>query len=107
MYDKIYYPYPSYREDKKYFIITNVGKKVFFGSSTNKDYTIYYNEFGKEIADKKKKAYIARHSKLNEKWGKDGLNTAGFFARWLLWEEPTLELAYKKLKEKLSSWGVI
>ncbi len=107
MYDKIYYPYPATDNKHKFFIITADGHKVNFGSAKNKDYTIYYRDYGKEIADKKKKAYIARHSKLNEKWGRDGINTAGYYARWLLWEEPTIEASYKKIREKLLKWGVI
>lgn len=102
-----YRPYQSDKPDKKYFIITSSGKRVYFGSAKNKDYTIYYKEFGKEIADKKKQAYIARHSKLNENWGKSGIDTAGFYAYHLLWAEPTLEASYNKLKNKLNNWGVI
>ena len=66
MYDKIYYPYPSTDNKHKFFIITNQGKKVNFGSSKNRDYTIYYKEYGKDIANIKRNAYIARHSKLKE-----------------------------------------
>ena len=104
---KLYYPYESDKPTKKFFIITNEGKRVYFGSAKNKDYTIYYKEQGKEIADKKRNAYIARHSKLNEKWGIDGINTAGWFSRWLLWEEPNIKDAYKKIKDKLLKWGII
>lgn len=102
-----YKPYPSDKPNKKFFIITSSGKKVYFGQAGYKDYIIYNKTEGKEKADKMKKAYIARHSKMGEDWGKSGIDTAGLYARWLLWEEPTLELAYKKLKEKLISWGVI
>ena len=37
------------------------------------DYTLYYKKYGKEIANKKKAAYIARHSKSGENWGKSGM----------------------------------
>ena len=96
--DKTYYPYKATDNKHKFFIITSSGKKINFGSATNKDYTIYYKEEGKEKADKMKKAYIARHSKLNENWNKSGIDTAGWFSRWLLWEEPNLKDAYKKIK---------
>ena len=38
---KIYYPYPSDKPDKKYFIITYSGRKVYFGSAGMSDYTIH------------------------------------------------------------------
>jgi hypothetical protein len=98
-----YYPYPSDKPDKKFFIITNTNKRIYFGSAGNKDYTIYYKEYGKEIADKKKNAYIARHSKLNENWGRSGIDTPGFYAKWLLWNKPTLEASYNDLKKKIKN----
>ena len=55
----------------KYYIIYQ-GKKISFGAKNYMDYTLYYKKYGKEIADKKKAAYIARHSKSNEDWGKTG-----------------------------------
>lgn len=102
-----YYPYPAYDGKHKYFIITNDNKKVYFGASGYKDYIIYYKEQGKEIADKKKTAYIARHSKMNENWTRSGIDTSGFYAYHLLWAEPTLEASYNKLKKKLINWRVI
>ena len=103
--DKIYYPYKATDGKHKYFIITSTGKKVNFGSAINKDYTIYYKEFGKDIANKKRNAYIARHSKLNEKWNNP--NTAGWWSRFLLWEYPTIEEAYKHIKIDLKKKGYL
>ena len=96
---KFYYPYISDKPNKKYFIITNEGKRVYFGASGYEDYTQHKDPL-------RKIRYIQRHQK-NEDWGKSGINTSGFYSRWLLWEEPTLELAYKKLKEKLKGWNII
>ena len=104
---KIYYPYKSDKPEKKFFIITASGKRIYFGQAGYNDYIIYNCNDGKEKADKMKSAYIARHSKMGENWGKSGIDTSGFYARWLLWEEPTLESSYKKLKKKLINWGVI
>ena len=104
---KVYYPYPSDKPDKKYFIITSSGKKIYLGQAGYNDYTIYYRNEGKEKTEKMKKAYIARHSKMGENWGKSGIDTAGFYAYHLLWGEPTLEASYNKLKKKLINWGVI
>ena len=38
-YDKIYYPYPSTDTIKKFFIITNQGKKVRFGARSYEPFT--------------------------------------------------------------------
>lgn len=102
-----YYPYPSDKPNKKFFIITDDNRRIYFGQAGYNDFIIYNKIEGREKANKMKNAYIARHSKMNENWGKSGINTAGFYSRWLLWEEPTIELAYKKLKKKLIAWGVI
>ena len=90
--NKTYYPYKSDKPEKKYFIITSSGKRVYFGQAGYNDYTIYYKNEGKEKAEKMKKAYIARHSKMGENWGNSGLDTAGFYSRWFFWEEPTLNI---------------
>ncbi len=103
---KLYYPYPANDGKHKYYIITRTGRKLYFGAYNYNDYIIYYNNYGKEYADTKKKAYIARHKKT-EDWTKSGVDTAGFFARWLLWNKPTLEASYNDVKNKLVSWGYI
>ena len=59
---KIYYPYKSDRKDKKYYIVTKTGSRVYFGASGYEDYTIHKNEI-------RKQAYISRHKKM-----KIGLN---------------------------------
>ncbi len=98
---KFYYPYPSDRPEKKFFIITNEGKRVYFGQANASDYTIHKDA-------KRKQLYINRHKKREEHlWNKSGINKPSFWSRFLLWEEPTLELAYKKIREKLKGWGVI
>lgn len=96
---KIYYPYKATDGKHKYYIITNRGKKVYFGADGYNDYIIYNKEFGKEFADEKKKAYIARH-KTNENWTKSGIDTAGFWSRWLLWEKPTIKDSYADIKKR-------
>lgn len=93
-----YYPYKSDKPNKKFFIITDDNRKVYFGETGYNDYIIYNKKYGKDIADKKKKAYIARHSKMNENWTKSGINTAGFWSRWYLWNLPTKEASYNYIK---------
>ena len=73
---------------------------VKFGSSSNMDYTKYYKKQGKEVADMKKKAYIARHSKAGEDWTASGKDTAGFYAKHILWSEPTVQASLKKMLKR-------
>ena len=67
---KIYYPYKSDKKDKKYYIITITGNRVYFGASGYEDYTTH-----KDI--KRREAYRLRHEK-NEDWTASGINTPGF-----------------------------
>ena len=62
----------------KYYIITSSGKKIYFGQEGYNDYICYNINEEKRKADKMKKAYIARHSKMDENWGKSGSETAGW-----------------------------
>jgi hypothetical protein len=87
-----YYPYKSDKPDKKFFIITSTGKRVYFGSANMSHYTIHKNE-------ERKLRYIKRHS-ANENWGKSGINTAGFWSRWYLWNLPTLKASYEDIKKR-------
>ena len=72
-----------------------------FGARGMKDFTIYSKE-GKEIAEQKKKAYLSRHSKLNENWNKSGLMTAGFLSRWILWNKPTISGSLKDIQKRFN-----
>ena len=88
---------------KKYMIKVNYNnqtKTIHFGAEGYKDYTVYYKELGKEEADKKKNAYIARH-KVNENFN-DPL-TAGFWSYHILWAEPTITGSLRKVLNKYSS----
>lgn len=76
-----YYLQPSKLATKKYTIITPK-KKINFGAKGYSDYT-------KHKDPARKKRYLDRH-KTRENWKKSGINTAGFWSRWLLWNKPTL-----------------
>ena len=89
---KTYYPYKSDKPDKKYFIITSSGKRVYFGAAGYEDFTTHKD-------NERKKLYIARHSK-SENWSKSGIDTAGFWSRWLLWNKPTIEASYNDIKKR-------
>jgi hypothetical protein len=92
-------------EKKLMAIFYKDGKKIktiHFGSAPNKDYTIYYKEDGKKIANERKSLYYARHSK-REDWTKP--MSAGTLAKYVLWNLPTIKASIadyvKKFKLKL------
>jgi hypothetical protein len=86
---KQYYPYKSDIWDKKYYIITNTGKKVYFGATGYQDFTQHKDEV-------RKNAYIQRHQK-REDWNDP--DTAGFWSRWLLWNKPSIRASYEDIKK--------
>ena len=65
-----YHPYKSDKPEKKYYIITNSGRKIYFGAAGMSDFTKHKDEA-------RKQRYINRHKK-NENWGKSGIDTAGY-----------------------------
>lgn len=68
------------------------GKTIHFGAKGYSDYTIHKDP-------ERKQRYIDRHQS-NENWTKSGIDTAGFWSRWLLWGEPTLGQSIKKIENK-------
>jgi hypothetical protein len=89
-----YYPYKSDKPNKKYYIITNDGKKVYFGASGYSDFTIHKDEA-------RKQRYLNRH-RNNENWTKSGINTAGWWSRWILWHLPTISASYQDIKKRFN-----
>jgi hypothetical protein len=87
-----YHPYKSDKPEKKYYIITNSGRKIYFGAAGMSDFTKHKDEA-------RKQRYINRH-KNNENWSKSGIDTAGFWSRWLLWNKPTIKESYEYIKNK-------
>jgi hypothetical protein len=89
---KKYYPYKSDKPDKKFYIITNDNKKVYFGAAGMSDFSIHKDEI-------RKLKYVVRHQK-RENWTKTGIDTPGFWSRWYLWNKPTLKASYEDIKKK-------
>lgn len=87
----------STRENKKYMVINGNGKKIHFGGKGNGDFLIY-SEIDDEIALKKKRAYIKRHKELKESW--TDYTTAGFWAKNILWNKPTLQESVENIANK-------
>lgn len=84
----------STRADKKYMIITPSNKKIHFGAFGYESYIDHKN------LDRKAN-YISRHSK-NENWTKSGIDTAGFWALWILWNKPTLSASIRDTENKFN-----
>jgi len=96
--DNKYILQKSTRSGKKWMVSTPSGKTVHFGSAGMSDYT-------KHKDPERKERYIARHAgtksgktSSRENWTKSGLNTAGFWSRWLLWGEPTIDKSVKNIE---------
>ena len=89
-----YKPYKSDKPGKKYYIITNDNKKVYFGQAGASDMSIHKDEA-------RKQRYIDRHKKNESKfWNKSGIDTASFWALNLLWNKPTIKESYQDIKRK-------
>ena len=89
---KTYWPYKSDKPEKKYYIITKDNNRVYFGATGYSDFTKHKDEARKQL-------YINRH-KNNEDWSKSGIDTAGFWSRWLLWHKPSIKESYEDIKKR-------
>jgi len=93
---KKYFPYKSDKPDKKYYIITNDNKKVYFGAAGYSDFTIHKDEARRQI-------YVARHEKNESKyWNKSGIDTASFWSKFLLWNLPSISASYQDIKKRFN-----
>ena len=85
------------KTDKKYKVVIcntkkDTKKTIRFGAEGYSDYTKHKDK-------KRKDSYISRHKK-NENWKKSGVETAGFWSRWLLWNKPTIKESIKDISDK-------
>lgn len=90
--EKLYVLMKSRKTGKKWDIITPAGKVIHFGSADAQDYTQHKNPL-------KMEKYLIRHKK-RESWGKNGINTPGFWARWLLWSHENMQDAIDYIEKK-------
>ena len=97
---------PSTNKSKKYdaiFMVDDKEKKVSFGASGYRDYTLINNKNSKfylpKILDRNvvKSSYIRRHEK-NENWNNP--LTAGALSRFILWNKKTLSTSIRDYKKR-------
>jgi len=84
----------SEKKDKKWKVLIDK-KTVHFGAQGMSDYTIHKDP-------ERMKRYLNRHSGMHENWTKQGLKTAGFWSRWLLWNKPSLEGSRKDMEKRFN-----
>ena len=88
----------STRAGKKWMAAVENGPTVHFGAQGYQDFT--------QHGDKERKAsYLARH-RANETWTLEGVRSAGFWARWLLWNKRTLGASATDIRRRFPSLSV-
>jgi len=104
--------YKSPQKNKKYRVELPDGRHVDFGASGYSDYTIHKNpermrlyvqRHGGKVPDKSpglhnKMLKVVKSNK--ETWSANGIDTAGFWSRWLLWSYPGIGSAKKFMTKK-------
>lgn len=79
----------STREGKRYMAKFR-GKTIHFGSSEHDSYPFH--------KDKERRArYIQRHQK-REDWTRSGMTTPGWWAKHVLWSEPTIRESLQAIR---------
>ena len=87
----------SSRAGKKW--MAKVGDKtVHFGARGYEDFTTHGDE-------KRKAAYLARH-RTTEDWTLGGVETAGFWARWVLWNESSMNASIRDINRRFKTLNV-
>ena len=90
-----FYLTSSTLKNKRFMIINKItNKKIHFGSAFHENYNMHGN-------DDRKYSYIKRHEK-NEDWSIYGINTAGFWSRWLLWNKKGLMESIKDVEKRFN-----
>lgn len=90
-----FYITKSKRQNKKWDLLD--GDKTYilsFGDNRYDDYTKHHDE-------KRKQLYITRHQK-REDWTKNGIRTAGWWAKHLLWGEKTIEGSIRDINNRFN-----
>lgn len=90
----------SDKPEKKYYVElegeSGRTKRIYFGDSSSKDYTL----FSALEREERKRRYIQRHQ-ATEDWNDP--ETAGFYARWILWNKPTVRESLNDMLRRFPS----
>ena len=92
--NSVYYLEKNPDSKKKFKVTLPTGKTVKFGARAYSDYTLHKNRARMD-------RYLARH-RTREDWTKKGINSAGFWSRWILWSEPGLKRAIRATEKKFN-----
>ena len=84
---------PSTKPGKK-MTATVGGRKIHFGQKGAADFTTHGDR-------KRKENYIKRHR--GENWGKTGMDTAGFYAKHVLWNQDTITKSISDMNKKFGN----
>ena len=91
----------SDRPEKKYYVRlegeSGREKRVYFGDASSKDFTL----FSPLEREERKRRYITRHS-AREDWTRVGVETPGFWAKHILWNQPTVSASLAATRRKFN-----
>ena len=88
---------PSDKPTKKFEARIDGKKSIHFGSKGYEDFTIHKDT-------ERKNRYLDRHSK-NEDWNNP--LTAGFYARHILWNKPTITESIRDTNREFHNLNII
>lgn len=88
---------PSTRAAKKWQVTTPSGRIIHFGAAGYEDYTTHGDPL-------RAQNYIRRHTAREDFTNPE---TAGYWARWLLWEKPSIKDAVAALRQRLAPARVV
>jgi hypothetical protein len=88
----------SENKNKKYKAVIDDKKTVHFGQAGASDMTQHKDK-------DRKQRYIDRHKK-NENWGASGVDTAGFYSRWVTWNKETLTKSVGDLNKRFKNINI-
>jgi hypothetical protein len=86
--------------EKKYKVVIERDgreKTIHFGASGYKDYTL----FSALEREQRKKNYISRHQS-KEDWTMSGIDTAGFWAKHILWNKPSVSASLADTRRRFN-----
>ena len=88
----------SDNKNKKMKAVINNKKTIHFGAKGYEDFTTHKDK-------DRKQRYIDRHKK-REDWGASGVDTAGFYSRWVTWNKDTLTKSVEDLNKKFKNINI-